>query len=382
MRSTKKKVIILGGNEENRQLEAKEHKGDEKQGNDQNFSSPTQPTSSETMKTNSNIFTKAKEKGEVIKEKIEDGIHKIMEITDKFAEKLPKYDETNSNNTENVNDMYKTGRKEGQREQRDEHLSKTNQQYRMSGDAQESYSQLNDEFTLKHPLWSEQEVQKVDPMKHKPVKGVRDIIAYSLIKIMKFEANLFSGFYFGHRTPAKWLNHIIFLETIAGVPGTAGALVRHLTSLGLLRKDNGWIHSMIEEAENERVHLLTALEMKKPSLWIRMLILMSQTAFFSLFSFFYIISPKFSHRFVGYMEEESIKSYTLLLKDMDDETNPIHKWGNSPAPQLAKSYWNLGENATVRDTILAIRADEAHHRDVNHTFSDMRTKAANPFPVA
>ena len=36
-------------------------------------------------------------------------------------------------------------------------------------------------------------------------------------------------------------------------------------------------------------------------------------------------------------------------------------------------------DATMRDLILAVRADEAHHRDVNHTFADLAPDQTNPF---
>lgn len=43
-----------------------------------------------------------------------------------------------------------------------------------------------------------------------------------------------------------------------------GAMTRHLKSLRLMKRDHGWIHTLLEEAENERMHLLTALELRKP----------------------------------------------------------------------------------------------------------------------
>lgn len=39
-------------------------------------------------------------------------------------------------------------------------------------------------------------------------------------------------------------------------------------------------------------------------------------------------------------------------------------------------YWQ--EGAMMRDVILAIRADEAHHRIVNHTLSSMKQDEDNP----
>jgi hypothetical protein len=35
--------------------------------------------------------------------------------------------------------------------------------------------------------------------------------------------------------------------------------------------------------------------------------------------------------------------------------------------------------ATMRDLILAVRADEANHRDVNHTLADLSPNDSNPF---
>jgi len=39
---------------------------------------------------------------------------------------------------------------------------------------------------------------------------------------------------------------------------------------------------------------------------------------------------------------------------------------------MAKDYYNLSENATLREVILSIRADESIHREVNHHFADLR----------
>ena len=48
---------------------------------------------------------------------------------------------------------------------------------------------------------------------------------------------------------------------------------------------------------------------------------------------------------------------------------------------IARDYWQLGKDATWRDVIAQVRADEAQHRDVNHTLAPLsdRKDAANPF---
>ena len=65
-------------------------------------------------------------------------------------------------------------------------------------------------------------------------------------------------------------------------------------------------------------------------------------------------------RFVGYLEEQAVVTYTDILDKLDEGKLPM--WKIMPAPELAVKYWKLGEGAMMRDVILAIRADEAHHR--------------------
>lgn len=72
-----------------------------------------------------------------------------------------------------------------------------------------------------------------------------------------------------------------------------------------------------------------------------------------------------AHRFVGYLEEEAVTSYTQYLADID-----AGRAENVPAPRFAITYWNLPPDARLRDVVERVRLDEAGHRDVNHQFSD------------
>ena len=68
---------------------------------------------------------------------------------------------------------------------------------------------------------------------------------------------------------------------------------------------------------------------------------------------------------IGYFEEEAVTSYTEYLAEIDNG-----KILNRPAPKIAIDYWNLDANASLRDVVIAVRADEAGHRDKNHDFAD------------
>lgn len=117
----------------------------------------------------------------------------------------------------------------------------------------------------------------------------------------------------------------------------------------------------MDEAENERMHLMTFIEIAKPSWFERMVILTGQWFFYVFFFILSLISGKTAHRLVGYFEEEAVLSYTLYLAEIDAARHE-----NPPAPPVALRYWNLPAGTTLRDVILIIRADEAHHRDTNH----------------
>ncbi|KAL1204078.1 Ubiquinol oxidase 2 [Cardamine amara subsp. amara] len=92
----------------------------------------------------------------------------------------------------------------------------------------------------------------------------------------------------------------------------------------------------------------------------------SSDIFFNSFFFCYVISPRLAHRIVGYLEEEAIHSYTEYLDDGKIE--------NVAAPAIAIDYWKLPKDATLKDVVTVIRADEAHHRDVNHFASNIRNQ--------
>jgi hypothetical protein len=51
----------------------------------------------------------------------------------------------------------------------------------------------------------------------------------------------------------KWLTRFVFLESVAGVPGMVAAMLRHLNSMRRLKRDNGWIETLLEESQNERM---------------------------------------------------------------------------------------------------------------------------------
>jgi len=237
-----------------------------------------------------------------------------------------------------------------------------------------------DDYVLPHPCWSKEEAENVT-ITHRNPKGPVDWMAYGTVTGMRKGFDLVSGYtiksYLKTLDERDMLRRCIFLETIAGVPGFAAAMIRHLHSLRRMQRDHGWIHTLLEEAENERMHLMTFLKMRNPGPFFRALVIGGQTVFTAGFSLAYLISPHFCHRFVGYLEEQAVITYTHILEEMDAGRLPM--WSQLPAPDIAVSYWKLPEDAMMRDVILVIRADEAHHRLVNHTLGSMDLKDKNPF---
>ena len=132
-----------------------------------------------------------------------------------------------------------------------------------------------------------------------------------------------------------------------------------------MKDDNGLIREMLEEAENERMHLMTFIEIAQPSTFERFLIFLAQIGFGTFYTFLYIFFNRTAHRMIGYFEEEAVISYTEYLDEIDKG-----QLENTQAPEIAINYWNLSKDATLRDVVIAVRNDEAGHRDKNHLIAD------------
>ena len=174
---------------------------------------------------------------------------------------------------------------------------------------------------------------------------------------MRFFADTFFKKRYGHRA--------VVLETVAGVPGMVAGMWTHLTSLRSMKVGYGpKIRTLLAEAENERMHLMTFIEIAKPNMFERYLVLIAQAIFWNFFFIIYVFFPRTAHRIVGYFEEEAVYSYTEYLKEIDEG-----RIENVPAPKIAIDYWKLEPGATLRDVVIVVRNDEAHHRDTNHRFA-------------
>ena len=191
---------------------------------------------------------------------------------------------------------------------------------------------------------------------YKPI-NFSDRVALSFTKSMRFFADTFFQKRYGHRA--------VVLETVAGVPGMVSGMWMHLTSLRKMQTGYGpKIRTLLDEAENERMHLMTFIEIAKPNAFERFLVLIAQAVFWNVFFVIYVFFPRTAHRIVGYFEEEAVYSYTEYLREIDEGRLP-----NIAAPQIAIDYWKLSADATLRDVVIAVREDEAKHRDVNHRFA-------------
>ena len=130
---------------------------------------------------------------------------------------------------------------------------------------------------------------------HITPKTRSDKIAYGFVRFLRFFADKFFAKRYGHRG--------VVLETVAAVPGMVGGLWQHLTALRKMRDDEGWIRTLLDEAENERMHLMTFIEIAQPNWFERFLIMAVQLIFYNCYFFLYLFAPRTAHRVVGYFEE-------------------------------------------------------------------------------
>jgi ubiquinol oxidase len=180
-----------------------------------------------------------------------------------------------------------------------------------------------------------------------------DHVALALCKMLRLGADLFFR--------KRYLHRSVVLETVAAVPGLVGGALQHLRSLRVMRGRADMVKILMDESENERMHLMAFVELCHPNLFERLLVLLVQGLFFNGFFLLYLVSPAVAHRMVGYFEEEAVVSYTRFLEQID-----VGAIADMEIPSFARDYWKLGTDARLRELVQAVRQDEMHHRDVNH----------------
>lgn len=200
-------------------------------------------------------------------------------------------------------------------------------------------------------------IDKTDLDRHHVPQRLSDRVALAVVGAMRSGANAVFGDRYGHRT--------VLLETVAAVPGMVAASLLHLKCLRRMVDDRGWIRVLMDEAENQRTHLMVFVQVARPSLPERLLVLFAQGVVYNAHFLLYLISPATAHRIAAYFAEDALRGYSDYLKELESG-----KFEDVAAPPIAVAYWNLSPGARLSDVIGAIRDDEAIHRDVNHGFAD------------
>jgi hypothetical protein len=232
-------------------------------------------------------------------------------------------------------------------------------------------------------IWTLEELdEKMNTLyRHKP-QSFSDQIMNKLMYGLYYTFNFFTGYDATNPSVKSIQWRLILLESIAGVPGFVAAGFRHFRSLRKLQSDHGWIATLLEEAENERMHLLICLNMFNANRLTRSLVIAGQYVMTPFLMAIYTIHPKSMHRFVGYLEETACTTYVNTINKIQTPGTHLHQeWAMTPAPKMAIGYYHLPKDALWVDTLKCMMADEANHRDVNHTFASMSTDDPNPFLV-
>lgn len=117
---------------------------------------------------------------------------------------------------------------------------------------------------------------------HRETRNLSDKVALIAVKLLRWGLDTVSGYKHDKAkalhaldpkeaqrkygmTGKQYLVRNVFLESVAGVPGMVAGMLRHLHSMRRLKRDHGWIETLLEESYNERMHLLIFLKVRLPS---------------------------------------------------------------------------------------------------------------------
>jgi ubiquinol oxidase len=206
-------------------------------------------------------------------------------------------------------------------------------------------------------------VNKANLLRHHEPVGFSDRFASGAVALLSRVAVALFGRRYGDRA--------VILETVAAVPPMVAAVLLHLRCLRRMVDDHGWIRTFMNEAENQRAHLMSFVAIGRPNAWERVLIAIAQGIFYNAYFLLHLLSPRTAHRMAGYIAEQGVEGYTRTIDAIESGARP-----DGAAPDFAIDYWTLPQDAKVSDMLIAMREDEAIHRDINHAFADALAEGA------
>jgi len=235
-------------------------------------------------------------------------------------------------------------------------------------------------YTLKNHVWSDAEIQKRFETRfdHVAPEGWMDKATYWILRGVYSAFNFMTRFDKNDPSPSSMKFRLILLESVAGVPPFIMGGYRHFRSLRNMSYDGGRIFTHMEEAENERMHLIICMQLFEAAWYTKAAVVVAQILITPFCWFFCLLNPRYLNRFVGYLEELACETYGTVLEHISNPEKQLHVWNEMKAPPVAIQYYDLEEGATWPDTLKRIYADETMHRDVNHTFAGIAIDARNP----
>jgi hypothetical protein len=144
------------------------------------------------------------------------------------------------------------------------------------------------------PSLSTTDLEAIGKPAHYPPKDLSDRVALGLMRVLRRFVHAFFR--------EKYDHHAVTLETVAAIPGHVAAFHRHLRSLRRMDRDHGWIGPLLEEAENERMHLLIWLQVCHPTRLERVVVVAAQLMYTAFYTTLYMLHPRSCHRLTGYLE--------------------------------------------------------------------------------
>jgi len=104
----------------------------------------------------------------------------------------------------------------------------------------------------------------------------------------------------GPETEKKVFRRLILFESLAVTPAMIAANYLHFKGVRSSKNYGDWINTLLGEAENEKIHLMTFLELYKPTFKNRLEAKIYHYLYRLYFATLYRISPRIAHKVIGY----------------------------------------------------------------------------------
>lgn len=171
------------------------------------------------------------------------------------------------------------------------------------------------------------------------------------------------GSFFSNYDETIFFRRGLLLTGVAWCSPLAMAFAYHLRGIFTNTDNVEMVQSLLGEYQSHRTHYFSFVQVLKPSIFTRLLLLIAQAVIVPFVFFTCLIYPPVAHSTAAFAASYGMELYTNAIKEMEKGQMP--EVAKLHAPPISQWMYGLPPNTSFYDALTNFRADDAWHTFFN-----------------